>query len=154
MRAVVLVSNFRAQTRILVISGIFRSFCFDSDCCSAQRRLFMFVYPLELLQTSAKPRRGTSLTKAPPPVRVVSLSLWQSEFQTDWNSRWQCKTERERFIFAKYSGFDRLFSSHRCFRLSLRVSSKRHGRMRQARTCALQPDVRVLDAKLETISFV
>lgn len=75
VRAVVLVSGFSGLKRG---SSLSRASCrapgwIRGCCCSAQRRLFMFVYPLQLLRTSAKLRRGTSLTKAARPVPVVSF---------------------------------------------------------------------------------
>lgn len=131
-----LVSDLGAQTRLLAVSGISPSRRFDPNRCSAQRRLFMFVNQLQLLQTPAKPRRRTSLAKAAPlvPRRLLRAA---ARVSGRCERRAAGKKDRNGEVYThKYGGFDRLFSSRRRFRLPLRVSAGRSGRKRRHATCA------------------
>ena len=109
-----------------------------SDSRSADRRLFMFVYllggSLNFSTRQLNPCRATWLKRSssPAPQRLPPHT-------GSARGRWftEERAESERFTLANSGGFNRfLFSSHRCFRLSLRVSAERKARTALDVTCA------------------
>ena len=132
----------RAQQRKPALPHIPPRCWFGSDGRSADPCLFMFVYllsgSLNFSTRQLNPYRATSFNRSrfpalyrPPPAR------WQRGRLIRRSPRSRKRTLSGRFTVADQGGFDRfLFSSHRCFRLSLRVSAERKARRGMDVTCA------------------